>query len=594
MIWYGHCFINPKNVDLLIHRHESLFHMNQKKFSEIKNYVLASMILVPVIPFILILSIGFYHFKTSIQTSTIANMKRIVEDHRQLIESFLDERRADLEFVCDAYTFKELSNPKTLRDIFDHLQKGSNAFVDIGIFNKAGVHLAYYGPYSLEGKIYKEADWFQKVLDQGYYVSDVFLGYRNIPHFIVAVARKNMDDAWIVRATIDSQTFCTLVGQVRIGKTGEAYIINHEGVLQTQRRSGGELMQKSIEEIDFSSAQTRTDSFLRKNKDGKQHLYTTTKLKDKQWLLIVRQEENDAFMALRSTIFMTAIIWVAGGLIIIVVAFYLTHQIVWRLEKIDQEKEQLNQQLIGASRLAELGEMAAGFAHEINNPLQIIKNERSLIEMTWLELKEKGFLTDSEAVREIEDSMSQINIQISRCAKITQAILKFGRQGEPSLQDIALKEFILDVTAMVEKKASVAGISLIKNLADMEGFVHGDPAQLQQVFLNLFNNAIDAIIDKYGNSGGELTVKTRPGHNGAVEIIVRDNGCGISPENMKKIFSPFFTTKPVGQGTGLGLAVCYGIINNMNGTMEVDSTSGKGTLFTIRLPVTTDSKLSDF
>jgi two-component system NtrC family sensor kinase len=423
------------------------------------------------------------------------------------------------------------------------------------------------------------------VLDQGYYVSDVFLGYRNIPHFIIAVAREDMDDAWVIRATIDSQTFCTLVSEVRMGKTGEAYIINLEGVLQTNRRSGGDLMQKSTEEIDFSEAQTRTDSFLRKNRNGKQYLYTTTKLKDKQWLLIVRQEENDAFMALRSTIFMAAIIWVAGGLIIIVVAFYLTHQIVWRLEKIDREKEQLNQQLIGASRLAELGEMAAGFAHEINNPLQIIKNERSLIEMTLAELKDDGLLKDSAAVGEIEDSMSQINIQISRCAKITQAILKFGRQGEPSFQNIELKAFIIDVTAMVEKKASVAGISFIKNLADMEGFVQGDPAQLQQVFLNLFNNAIDAIIDRYGTTSGELTVEMNSGNNGTVEIMVGDNGCGIRPENMKKIFSPFFTTKPVGQGTGLGLAVCYGIINNMNGTMEVESTYGKGTMFTIRLPL---------
>lgn len=561
--------------------------MKNGKFSAIKNYVLTSMILVPVIPFILILSIGFYHFKTSLETGTIANMKRIVEDHRQLIESFLDERRADLEFVCDAYSFEELSNPETLRNIFDHLQKRSNAFVDIGVFNRDGVHLAYHGPYRLEGKIYKDTDWFHKVMDQGYFISDVFLGYRNIPHFIIAVARKGLEDAWVIRATIDSQTFCTLVGEVRIGKTGEAYIINQEGVLQTQRRTGGALMETLMEETDFSTVQARTDSFIRKNKDGKKYLYTTTKLKDKEWLLIVRQEEADAFAALRSTVFFTAIIWVAGGLIIIVAAFYLTHQIVWRLEKIDREKEALNQQLIGASRLAELGEMAAGFAHEINNPLQIIRNEQSLIEMTLTELKDDGLLADSAAVKDIEDSVSQIQLQISRCAKITQAILKFGRQGEPSFQDIVLNDFIQDVAGMIEKKASVSGISLEKSLTDMEGFVHGDPAQLQQVFLNLFNNAIDAVIQKHGNTGGEVSIETRPGHNGTVEIRVRDNGCGISAENLKKIFSPFFTTKPVGQGTGLGLAVCYGIVNNMKGSMAVESTYGVGTTFSVQLPVRT-------
>ena len=559
--------------------------MNEKKFSDIKNYVLASMILVPVIPFILILSIGFYHFKTSIETSTVATMKRIVEDHRQLIEAFLDERRADLEFVCDTYTFEGLTTPATLRTVFDHLQKESKAFVDIGVFNRAGVHLAYQGPYRLEGKLYKDADWFQKVLTHGYYISDVFLGYRNVPHFVIAIARRDAAREWVIRATIDSQTFCTLVGSVRIGSTGEAYIINSEGVLQTQRRSGGGLMDKPEEEIDFFTAQNQTDSFLKKNRDGRQYLYTTAKLKDRQWLLIVRQEHNDAFVALRSTIFMTAVIWVAGGLIIIVIAFYLTHRIVWRLEKIDREKEQLNQQLIGASRLAELGEMAAGFAHEINNPLQIIKNEQSLIDMTFDELKERGELKDSESVAEIQDAMSQIQIQIGRCAKITQAILKFGRQGEPVMQDIALNAFIQEVAGMVEKKASVSGIVVDKHLAETEAFVHGDLAQLQQVLINLFNNAIDAIVEKHGNIGGKIFIETRPDLNGTVTIRIQDNGNGIKPENMKKIFSPFFTTKPVGRGTGLGLAVCYGIINNMNGTMAVDSTCGSGTTFTIRLPV---------
>jgi len=559
--------------------------MNAKPFSEVKKDVLASMILVPVVPFVLILWIGFYHFKTSIENNTIQTMQRIVDDHRHLIESFLEERRADLEFVCDAYPFQELSRPQVLRDIFYHLQKGSNAFTDIGVFNAAGDHLAYHGPYRLAGKNYKDADWFRKVLRKGWYISDVFLGYRDSPHFIVAVARRDQEQPWVVRSTIDSQTFSSLVGQVRLGRTGEAYLINNEGILQTHRRSGGELMQKATDEVDFATASAQTKTFVKQTGDGKKYLYTTAKLQNKQWLLIVRQEKFDAFSALRSTVWLIGVVWVAGGLIIVVVAFYMTARIVGRLEKIDREKEALHQQLIGASRLAELGEMAAGFAHEINNPLQIIKNEQSLMEMTLGELKADGVLTDSEAVREIEDSMSQVEMQLSRCAKITQAILKFGRQGEPAVQDIELNRFIGEVADMIEKKAAVNGIVFIKQLDAVKTRVRGDPSQLQQVLLNLFNNAMDAIVEKHGPAGGQLTIATRSAADGQVEILVRDNGCGIAAADKQKIFTPFFTTKPVGRGTGLGLAVCYGIITNMNGSMDFDSRAGEGSTFILRLPL---------
>jgi len=114
--------------------------------------------------------------------------------------------------------------------------------------------------------------------------------------------------------------------------------------------------------------------------------------------------------------------------------------------------------------------------------------------------------------------------------------------------------------------------------------VRGDSGQLQQVLLNLFNNAIDAIAERHGSQGGELTLKVGPDETGKVMIAVRDNGIGISPENMKMVFTPFFTTKPVGKGTGLGLSVCYRIVDSMGGTIEASSEKGVGTTFVVRLP----------
>jgi len=544
------------------------------------------MILAPLIPFIIIFGIGYYYFTTSLETGTVASLKRIVEDHRQMIDFFLTERKSDLDFVIHAYKFEDLSHTDKLNEVFDFLQKKSNAFVDLGVFDEEGNHVAYHGPYKLRSKVYKDADWFKNVMQKGFYISDIFLGFRQVPHFVIAVEREENGKKWVIRATIDSFVFNDLVKKVRIGKTGEAYILNTEGVLQTDRRSGGNLMAKPSENLSIPESKLDIQTFTQKNERSETFFYATTWLKNKDWLLVVRLEEVDAFSYLHTAFYLIIMTVIIGGMAIIVLAVYLTNHILRHLTETDAEKEQLNQQLIRASRLAELGEMAAGFAHEINNPLQIIRTEQSLIEMIFSEMKDNGEFKPSESLAELQDSMDQIKLQIERCAGITQAILKFGRQSEPVFKHVDLRRFIPEIIRMIEKKASVQGIEIEQELEGDTPSVHGDAGQLQQVMLNLLNNAMDAITEKHGSQGGRLLIITgRDEEDRFAVIMVQDNGSGITPDNLKKIFSPFFTTKPVGRGTGLGLSVCYGIINHMGGTMQVNSQEGMGTTFTIRLPI---------
>jgi len=564
--------------------------MTENRYARLRKLILATMILVPAIPFYIVMGIGYYYFTTSIENSTMASMRRIVEDHRQMIDTFLRERKSDLEFVAESYTFDNLADPIYLYKVFNLLQNKSAAFVDLGVFNEEGIHVTYQGPYKLIGKDYGEEDWFKEVMKQGYYISDTFLGYRRVPHFIVAITREEPGRKWVLRSTIDTQFFSHLVEKVRIGKTGEAYILNDNGILQTQRRSGGNLMDKDADQVVGPVKHEGTETFLKKNQNGEEFLYATTWLQDKKWLLVVRREESDAFRDVRSATYLILFINVVVGVGIITAAFYLTNSIVRRMEEIDTEKEQLGQQLVRASRLAELGEMAAGFAHEINNPLQIMTSEQALVETIFTDMIQKGELKDSQDLAELKDSMDQIKLQIGRCARITQAILKFGRQSEPVSRDIDLVAFIPDATNMIAKKASVNGITVREEISDRTPIVRGDPSMLQQVLLNLYNNAMDAIMERHGTEGGELIIASAPDEDGKVKISITDNGIGISPENLKKIFSPFFTTKPVGKGTGLGLSVCYGIVDSMGGVMEVSSKRGIGTTFTIRLPAAPGSE----
>jgi len=267
-----------------------------------------------------------------------------------------------------------------------------------------------------------------------------------------------------------------------------------------------------------------------------------------------------------------------------VMAFFLTRTILRRMEGSDQARQQLEDQLVRATRLAELGQMAAGVVHEINNLLQIIKSEQTLIDMNLQDLKGEGALPPSEPLTDLENGLQQIQKQVSRCASITQSVLKFGRKSTPQIEPVMLQEFVLEVLQMVAKEAQVQGIQVSRTIAADLPPVRADASQLQQVLLNLFNNAMDAMVERHGVKGGHLEVSVREGESGQVTIAVTDNGVGISPENLTKVFTSFFSTKPVGKGTGLGLAVCHGIIDKLGGTMEVSSCRNEGTTFSIHLP----------
>ena len=558
--------------------------MKEPHYDGMRKLLLVIMIVVPSVPFFLVLGIGYFYFTTSLGNSAIATMNRIVDDHQHMIASFLDERKADLRFILHAYSFECLRRPERLGEVFLHLQKSSNAFVDIGVFNDRGVHVAYEGPYSLTGKVYADEDWFREVMEKGHYISDIFLGFRQAPHFIIALAREEAGERWVIRSTIDTRLFNELVEKVRIGKTGEAYIVNARGVFQTTRRSGGQLMEADPDHAKYLPYHDGIRTFLKKDITGETFLYATAWLKNGQWQLVARRETADAFADLGAALYRIALITLIGVVGIVVAAVLITDYMVGRIRGADVRKDEMEQQLFRAHRLAELGEMAAGFAHEINNPLQIVKSEQALMEMNLADLAGKNDIGATPELAEINDSMSQIKLQLNRCAGITQAILKFGRQDEPKAQELKLQSFVPEVIDMVAKKASVSGIQLKQVVSAETPVVKVDSGQLQQVLLNLLNNAMDAVVERHGLEGGEVTVSVGEGKNGKAQIRVADNGCGISVENQAKIFSPFFTTKPVGKGTGLGLSVCHGIIGNMGGTIDMESAPGKGTVFTVRIP----------
>ena len=512
-----------------------------------------------------------------------------VDHHRKIIELFLEEHSSKLQLVARTHTKEYLSRADNLNKVFEMINRDYASLTDLGVIDHTGRHLAYIGPYDLMDKNYAEAFWFKKVMQKGIFISDMFLGFRREPHFIMAVTSSDNGDAWILRATIDTEAFRSLVENVRIGKTGEVYLLNAEGIYQTTPRFHGNIMEKSqqpmVQEHDginirFENGPSRT----RGNSDSRQ-IICSVWLREPHWLLEVRQDYDEAFNAVNHANWAVLIFLHISAVSILIVAVLITRHMLTMIRRRDDETDQLNEQLLQTSKLASIGELSAGVAHEINNPLAIILTERQIL----LDCETHTPGLDPEFQEQLNDSLTQIDIQIQRCKRITHNLLRFSRRTTSIMESMNLNAFIREVVDLMEREARANGIKFATDLSpDLPAMV-SDASQLQQVFLNLITNAVDA---HNGKPYGRIDIATKLSENGqGVELRIADTGSGIPSEHLKKIFDPFFTTKPVGKGTGLGLSICYSIIQRLGGKISVKSKIEEGTQFDIFLPLVPPAEL---
>lgn len=235
----------------------------------------------------------------------------------------------------------------------------------------------------------------------------------------------------------------------------------------------------------------------------------------------------------------------------------------------EQLKEHTRQTLMKSERLATLGQLAAGVAHEINNPLGGVLTYGHLV------------LEETEDDDPRRDNLTKLVTQANRCKKIVKGLLDFARQSEPKMTLSNIHDVLNASLALVENQALFYDIKIIKTYHPGPIQMMIDGSQMQQVFLNIIINAAESM-----ERLGELTIVTElASDQQLVSIEITDTGTGIPEENLDKLFDPFYTTKEVGRGTGLGLAISYGIVERHKGTIEVKSEVGKGTTFIVRLPV---------
>jgi len=529
-----------------------------------------------VIP-LFILGVVIYHqFSVSYTAKIKDNLKTLAENRCASVDLFFEERLSQLISLANTHSLEKLEDEDYLNKVFNIIQTRSKSFLDFGVIDQEGNHLAYVGPYYniLKGVNYKNEDWFGAVMSTGTYISDVFMGFRKIPHFIIAVMVREKNRIWILRATIDSDILENIVRAAQLGKKGDAFIINRQNILQTTPRFSGTLLGHP-DTPDFAAATgTQVEELPVRGEDN---LFATGVIKNKKWVMVIREDPKEQLTPLLRARFMVALIGLGGVLLITIGAVFTTRSMMAELLEMERKKAVSDEISIQSSKLAALGKMAAGIAHEINNPLAVIGEKAG-----WLkDLLRTEDISQSPNYEEFSDTVAKIEQHVVRAKTVTHRLLGFARRMEPVSEKVNINSVLNESIDFLENEARYRSIDIQTDFVQELPMTSSDPAQLQQVFLNIINNAIDAI-----GKDGEIMIKTKYiAKNNEIAIEISDNGPGIPKEMLNKIFDPFFTTKEVGKGTGLGLSISYGIIEKLGGRIIVASEVGQGTTFTIYLPV---------
>ncbi|MBW2469119.1 MAG: ATP-binding protein [Deltaproteobacteria bacterium] len=528
------------------------------------------------VPLLVVTIIHYRLLDKSVDSELRLRTERLASNAKRAITFFLEERLDALRFTVNEISYDRLTDPDHLEEILRNLKLGFGGLTDLSVIDRTGKQLAYAGPYNLEGRDYSNQRWFIECQQHNFYVSEIFRGYRDVPHIIIAAKSLREDGSFFfIRATLDTERLIRALQSYETGAHAHIFLVNRSGVIQTPAKQHGDIFQKMSLPVPVFSERTRVS--IAKDDKGKTlivgYAYIFTQIADTPFILMVIKHKAGMMQVwhqLRSNIN-----WFvgSGAFVILAVIIITCTLLVNKLFHADKAKAEAMALMEQSNQLASIGQLAAGVAHEINNPLALINETAGYVKDLFV-LKER-YGHDDELIGYIDDILDAVE----RCGMITSQLLGFARKFEVKIQEVNLKEAISDVLVFHNKEASYRNIKVCVDVPEDMPPIKTDRAKLQQVLVNLVNNAFQALDD-----GCRLDIEASPAGNNKIRIAVSDNGCGIPEENLPKIFEPFFTTKKGSRGTGLGLAITYGLVKKLHGEITLKSKLDEGTTFTITLP----------
>jgi signal transduction histidine kinase len=536
-------------------------------------FSILTMAAVALVPLLIISIVNYKVTEKGIESEYRLRTARSVSNSWRAISFFLTERRAALDFIVHDNALETLSDSRRLADVLANLKRSfGGGFVDLGVVDAGGHQHTYVGPYGLENREYRDQPWFREVSERGVFISDVFLGFRQVPHLVIAVKQDlAAGDFFVLRASIGIGPFEDLLANLELSGQGDAFIINRDGILQTPSHYHGGVLQAASLPPLAPAAQTEVVEST--TEQGVRCFIGYRFIEDSPFILVIVKNKTELlkpWYRIRLELIVFTLISIS---VILAVILGTVTLIVGRVHLTDEKRLATLHQMEYANKMATIGRMAASVAHEINNPLAIINEKAGLIKDLFTL---RPHYAPDPKLNALVDS---ILASVQRAGRITKRLLTFARNLVAKTERVDMAETINEILSFVERDAAYRNIEIRTEIGPGLDALCMDRGKLQQVILNIVNNAFAAMAE-----GGRLDLNARREGSLRIRMDICDNGCGIPPEDVQRIFEPFFSTKKGQGGTGLGLSITYALVQELDGTIAVTSTVGQGTCFSLTLP----------
>lgn len=546
----------------------------RQHFRQLKTRLILGLVLGFLFPNALLSAYFHYQFTYTLKNTAKLNLETVAVSQKSTIDLYLQERVVNLNNLFHSKEFSLTPSQESMNYYLQSLRRFSDSFVDVGFFDFNGVQIGYAGPFPfLQGKNYSKEEWYKSLLtgDKNYLISDIYLGLRKIPHFTIATRQILDGQTYIMRASLDPEKLYLFLRSIAPNKDVETVLINREGQYQITDFSHLTIRGKS----DFIPPTSTSSGVEESMQEDKAYLVAYSWLNELDWVLLARQPVAAAQAGMNQAKHILTVSFVLLALVVTLIIYWTIDKLVEDGRKMAEKGHQLQEMLAHASKLASIGELAAGVAHEINNPLAIIMATSGVIR----DMLNPEFELD-HSPEAINRELTVIDSAATRAKGITRKLQDMGKNRVPYSTSCDINQILDQVIGRLKKvEFKSKNIDIKTNYSSDLPQILAEPDPLGQVFGNILINAGDAISEK-----GAITVTTEVVES-MISVTIADTGKGIPPENLKKIFNPFFTTKGGGRGTGLGLSIAASIVKYCGGTIKVNSVLGAGSSFTVLLPI---------
>lgn len=515
-----------------------------------------------------------------IKEKVFSHLLSVSKKSSYIIMEFISERRSDVGMLSSLFSLEPHMESERIAEHFRLMKKKYNVYLGFIVAGESGeVFYSDSDCFPSETDV-SHHEWFRNANQGHEFMSNVFLvrssSDKEVSAILISLPIISRGASRrVLAACVDFSKIDISLSKTEIGKTGEVYLVNKDGRFITSSRLGARILKDRVpiqEKIDSTSRQGIYELL---DYRGQMVLHAYNEIIDNSWIVIAEQDKEEALSQINQLNQKILILGVSLLVLIFVMAFLVSGKIVKFIERAYAREKELEFQVIQKEKLAALGLLTAGLAHELNTPLANALLYTQMIAEDMDKQKDVACLTRLATVEE----------EIKHGSQVVRNLLEFSRHSQGGERITKINDIIEKLIMIAYPHCSSKNIQVVKELQQGIPSVKGNPSIIQEVITNIFANACDVM-----QQGGTLGIKTR--HSAVlkkVKIDISDTGPGIPAESIPKIFDPFFSTKKHGEGTGLGLFMSYEMIRRLGGTIKVISSTGqemgpKGTTFTIELP----------